>query len=149
MKILDIYAIQEMWKEDAKIDPDDLHNESLKIPELHAKYYEIYSNLLLLKKKCEEDKKQIWHRRYEYYTGKAEPEIYNENPLGKKVKDTVHTKEHLLNCLNSDEEVSRNNIKTEIYNVSLAFLQDIIKMLHSRTYQIKNSIDYSKFLSGQ
>jgi hypothetical protein len=128
MKILDIYAIQEMWKEDAKIDPDDLHNESLKIPELHAKYYEIYSNLLLLKKKCE---------------------IYNENPLGKKVKDTVHTKEHLLNCLNSDEEVSRNNIKTEIYNVSLAFLQDIIKMLHSRTYQIKNSIDYSKFLSGQ
>lgn len=84
MKILDIYAIQEMWKEDAKIDPDDLHNESLKIPELHAKYYEIYTNLLLLRKKCEEDKKQIRHKRYEYYTGKAEQEIYIENPLDKR-----------------------------------------------------------------
>jgi hypothetical protein len=145
MKILDIYAIQEMWKEDAKIDIDDLHNESLRIPELHAKYYEIYSNLLLLKKKCEEDKKQIRHRKYEYYTGKAEPEVYIENPLDKKVRD----KEHLVSCLNSDDEVSKINIKSEIYDVSLTFLQDIIKMLHSRTYQIKNSLDYQKFLSGQ
>lgn len=145
MKILDIYAIQEMWKEDAKIDPDDLHNESLRIPELHAKYYEIYSNLLLLKKKCEEDKKQIRHRKYEYYTGKADETVYIENPLDKKVRD----KEHLVSCLNSDEEVSRINIKSEIYDVSLAFLQDIIKMLHSRTYQIKNSLEYQKFLSGQ
>jgi hypothetical protein len=145
MKILDIYAIQEMWKEDAKIDPDDLHNESLRIPELHAKYYEIYSNLLLLKKKCEEDRKQIRHKKYEYYTGKAEPEVYIENPLDKKVRD----KEHLVSCLNSDDEVSKINIKSEIYDVSLTFLQDIIKMLHSRTYQIKNSLDYQKFLSGQ
>jgi hypothetical protein len=145
MKILDIYAIQEMWKEDARIDIDDLHNESLKIPELHAKYYEIYSNLLLLKKKCEEDKKQIRHRKYEYYTGKADETVYIENPLDKKVRD----KEHLVSCLNSDEEVSRINIKSEIYDVSLSFLQDIIKMLHSRTYQIKNSLDYQKFLSGQ
>jgi hypothetical protein len=145
MKILDIYAIQEMWKEDAKIDIDDLHNESLRIPELHAKYYEIYSNLLLLKKKCEEDKKQIRHRKYEYYTGKAEPDVYIESPLDKKVRD----KEHLVSCLNSDEEVSKINLKSEIYDVSLTFLQDIIKMLHSRTYQIKNSLDYQKFLSGQ
>lgn len=137
MKILDIHAIQEMWKEDAKIDIDDLHNESLRIPELHAKYYELYSNLLLLKKKCEEDKKQIWHRKYEYYTGKAEPEVYIENPLGKKVRD----KEHLVSCLNTDEEISRINIKIEIYEVSLALLQDVIKMIHNRSFQIKNSIE--------
>lgn len=144
MKILDIQAIQEMWKEDSKLDPDDLHNESLRIPELHAKYYEIFTNLLLLKKKCEEDKKQIRHRKYEYYTGKAEQKVYIENPLDKKVRD----KEHLQSCLNSDEEVSRINIKIEIYDVSLTFLQDIIKMIHSRTFQIKNSIEYQKFLSG-
>ena len=144
MKILDIQAIQEMWKEDSKLDPDDLHNESLRIPELHAKYYEIFTNLLLLKKKCEEDKKQIRHRKYEYYTGKAEQEVYIEKPLDKKVRD----KEHLQSCLNSDEEVSRINIKIEIYDVSLTFLQDIIKMIHSRTFQIKNSIEYQKFLSG-
>lgn len=145
MKILDINAIQQMWKEDAKIDPDDLHNESLKIPELHAKYYEIFTNLLLLKKNCEENKKRIRHEKYEYYTGKAEAEAYIQNPLDKKIRD----KEHLQSCLNSDTDISKINIKIEIYDVSLAFLQDIIKMLHNRSFQIKNSIDAQKYISGQ
>ena len=145
MKILDINAIQQMWREDAKIDPDDLHNESLKIPELHAKYYEIFTNLLLLKKNCEENKKRIRHEKYEYYTGKAEAEAYIQNPLDKKIRD----KEHLQSCLNSDTDISKINIKIEIYDVSLAFLQDIIKMLHNRSFQIKNSIDAQKYISGQ
>ena len=29
--------LQEMWEKDAKIDPDNLHTESLNIPCLHAK----------------------------------------------------------------------------------------------------------------
>ena len=144
MKILDINAIQEMWREDAKIDPDDLHNESLKIPELHAKYYEIFTNLLLLKKNCEENKKRIRHEKYEYYTGKAEAETYIQNPLDKKVRD----KEHLQSCLNADADISKINIKIEIYDVSLAFLQDIIKMLHNRSFQIKNSLEAQKYISG-
>ena len=144
MKILDINAIQQMWKEDAKIDPDDLHNESLKIPELHAKYYEIFTNLLLLKKNCEENKKRIRHEKYEYYTGKAEAETYIQNPLDKKVRD----KEHLQSCLNADTDISKINIKIEIYDVSLAFLQDIIKMLHNRSFQIKNSLEAQKYISG-
>ena len=142
MKILDLPSIQQMWKEDAKIDIDDLHNESVKIPELHAKYYEIYSNLLILKKKAEEDKKQIKHKKYEYYTGKAEPEAYIKDPLDKKVRD----KEHLQSCLNADEEISRINIKIEIYDVSLDYIQDIIKMIHNRSFQIKNSIEAIRLL---
>jgi hypothetical protein len=142
MKILDLPTIQQMWKEDAKIDIDNLHNESVKIPELHAKYYEIYSNLLLLKKKAEEDRKQIRHRRYEYFTGKAEPETYIKNPLDKKVRD----KEHLQSCLNADEENSKINIKIEIYDVTLNYIQDIIKMLHNRSFQIRNSIEAIRLL---
>jgi hypothetical protein len=142
MKILDLETIQQMWKQDAKIDIDDLHNESVKIPELHAKYYEIYSNLLLLKKKREEDKKQIRHKKYEYYTGKAEQETYIESPLNKKVRD----KEHLQSCLNSDEEISRINLKIEIYDVTLDYIQDIIKMLHNRSFQIRNSIEAIRLL---
>ena len=35
---LNLEAIQEMWEKDAKIDRDNLHEESLNIPSLHAKY---------------------------------------------------------------------------------------------------------------
>ena len=44
-------TIQEMWEKDAKIDRDNLHEESLNIPSLHAKYFELYNTIFLLRKK--------------------------------------------------------------------------------------------------
>ena len=45
---MNINEIQSMWKDDSFVDPDNLHLESLKIPQLHSKYYEIFNNVLLL-----------------------------------------------------------------------------------------------------
>ena len=45
--------LQEMWEKDSKIDRDNLHEESLNIPSLHAKYFELYNNIFLLRKKAE------------------------------------------------------------------------------------------------
>ena len=59
--------IQEMWEKDAKMDPDNLHTESLNIPILHSKYYEIYNNIYLLRKKAEQQRQNIRHERYEYF----------------------------------------------------------------------------------
>ena len=42
---MNLDEIQEMWERDATIDPDNLHDESLKIPQLHAKYYTIYNTM--------------------------------------------------------------------------------------------------------
>ena len=47
---MNLDEIQALWDEDSKIDQDELHVESTKIPSLHAKYYKIYNNLTLLKK---------------------------------------------------------------------------------------------------
>ena len=44
----DLDNIQRMWEEDAKIDPDNLHTESLNIPVLHARYYDMYNNIIPL-----------------------------------------------------------------------------------------------------
>ena len=39
--MIDLDKLQEMWENDSKIDRDNLHEESLGIPSLHAKYFEI------------------------------------------------------------------------------------------------------------
>ena len=67
--MIDLEGIQEMWKKDSNIDPDNLHTESLNIPVLHAKYFEMYNTILLLRKKAEQQRKNIRHERYEYYSG--------------------------------------------------------------------------------
>jgi len=138
-----IEKIQSMWKQDSRIDPDNLHNESLKVPELHSKYYEMLTNVILLKKSAEEERHITKHKKYEFYTGKADPKEY-EDVYQKKIRD----KNHLDLCLNADEEITKLNLKIEYYNTVLDYLSDILKMIHGRTYQIKNSIDAQKLIMG-
>ena len=142
--MIDLEKIQEMWERDSIIDPDNLHTESLNIPTLHAKYYDIYNNIILLKKKAEQQKRNIRHQKYEYYTGKADQDVYIENPFPKKIRD----KDTLQKYMDADESLSKASLKVEYYDVMLSYLQDILKMIHNRTYQIKNSIEFQRFASG-
>jgi len=142
--VINLEKIQEMWERDSIIDPDNLHTESLNTPSLHAKYYDMYNNIILLKKKSDQQKRNIRHQKYEYYTGKADPDVYIENPFPKKIRD----KDTLQKYMDADESLSQASLKVEYYDVMLSYLQDILKMIHNRTYQIKNAIEYQRFASG-
>lgn len=141
---MDLDSVQKMWEKDSKIDPDNLHTESLNIPILHAKYFEIYNNIILLKKKAEQQKKNIRHERYEYYSGKSDPEVYIENPFPKKIRD----KETLQKYLDADERLSQVSLKIDYYETLLNYIESILKMIQNRTYQIKNAIEVVKFQAG-
>jgi len=141
---LDLDTIQAMWEKDSKIDIDNLHTESLNIPVLHSKYFELYNTILLLRKKAEQQRKNIRHERYEYFTGKADPEVYLENPFPKKIRD----KETLQGYLDSDDKLSQASLKIDYYDTMLAYIDSILKMIANRTYQIKNSIEFMRFQSG-
>ena len=136
--------IQEMWEKDAKIDPDNLHTESLNISVLHSKYYEIYNNIYLLRKKAEQQRKNIRHERYEYFSGKADPEVYVENPFPKKIRD----KDTMQKYLDADEKLFGVSLKIDYYETMLRYLEEILKQITNRTYQIKNSIEFMRFTSG-
>ena len=142
--MIDLETLQKMWNEDSKIDPDNLHTESLNIPTLHAKYYDLYNNLMLLRKKAEQQKKNIRHERYEYYSGKADPDVYIQNPFPKKIRD----KETMAKYLDADERLSGVSLKCEYYDVMLKFIEDILKMIYQRTYHVKNAVEYMRFQSG-
>ena len=141
---LDLDMIQKMWEKDSNIDLDNLHTESINIPKLHAKYYEIYNNIVLLKKKAEQQRKNTRHERYEYLTGKADPEVYTENPFPKKIRD----KDTLQKYLDADESLSSVSLKIDYYDTILNYLESILRVIQNRTYQIKNAVEFMKFQAG-
>ena len=142
--MIDLETLQKMWKSDAEMDPDNLHTESLNIPVLHSKYYELYNNIYLLRKKAEQQRKNIRHERYEYYSGKADPDVYIENPFPKKIRD----KDTMTKYLDADEKLSNANLKIDYYDTMLVYLESILKVVQNRTYQIKNAIEFMRFNSG-
>jgi hypothetical protein len=133
-----------MWEKDSQLDKDNLHDESLKIPVLHAKYHELFNNTLLLRKKAEQQRKNIRHERYEYFSGKADPDVYVENPFPKKIRD----KDTMQKYLDADEKLSQINLKIDYYETQLNYIESILKQISNRTYQIKNAIEWSKFIAG-
>ena len=142
--VLDLEMIQKMWEEDSKIDLDNLHTESINIPKLHAKYFEIYNNIVLLKKKAEQQRKNTRHERYEYFSGKAAPEVYVTNPFPKKIRD----KDTMQKYLDSDESLSSVSLKIDYYDTILNYIESILKVIQNRTYQIKNAVEFMKFQAG-
>ena len=142
--MINLDKIQSMWQEDCKIDIDNMHEESIKVPELHSKYHEILNNLILLRNKAQKIQKSVRHERYEYYSGKAAPEVYQKEPFPKKVRD----KDALIRYMDADDRVSDANLKVEYYDVMINYTESILKQISNRTYQIKNSIEWHKFQAG-
>jgi len=141
---VNLETLQSMWEKDSQIDPDNLHTESLKVPSLHAKYHDMFNNFLLLRKKAEQQRKNIRHERYEYYSGKAAPEVYIENPFGKKIRD----KDTMTKYLDADDKLKEVNLKIDYYETLLNYCESILKQINNRTYQIKNAIEWQKFIAG-
>ena len=141
---MNLEQIQDMWEKDSHIDPDNLHNESLKIPQLHSKYYTIYNTITLLREKARDSYNRVRLERYNYYTGKAPAEVYVEDPFPYKVRE----KDAIQRYLDADDKLTTVDLKIRYYDVMLKFLEEIIKNISGRTYQIKNAIDWHQFQAG-
>ena len=141
---MNLEQIQEMWEKDSKIDPDNLHDESLKIPQLHSKYYTLYNTITLLREKAREQYSKVRLERYNYYTGKATAEVYAEEPFPYKVREKDAIQRHL----EADDKMNKIDMKIKYYDIMLKFLEEIIRNISGRTYQIKNAIEWNKFQAG-
>lgn len=141
---MNLEQVQEMWQKDSVIDPDNLHDESLKISQLHSKYYTIYNTITLLREKARETYNRVKLERYNYYTGKAPAEVYVEEPFPYKVRE----KDALQRHMDADEKLSKVELKIRYYDIILKFLEEVIKMISNRNYSIKNAIDWNRFQSG-
>tara|TARA_B100001287_G_scaffold165935_1_gene139439 strand:+ start:1394 stop:1825 length:432 start_codon:yes stop_codon:yes gene_type:complete len=141
---MNLEQIQEMWERDATIDPDNLHDESLKIPQLHSKYYTIYNTITLLREKARTSYSKIKLERFNYYTGKAPAEVYVEEPFPYKVREKDAIQRHM----DADEKLNTINMKIKYYDTILKYLEEIIRIISNRTYQIKNAIEWNKFQAG-
>jgi len=119
---MNLDEIQEMWQRDAVIDPDNLHDESLKIPQLHSKYYTLYNTITLMREKARDQRAKVKLERYNYYTGKADPKVYEEEPFPYKVREKDAIQRHL----DADERMVKIDLKIRYYDTTLKFLEQIV-----------------------
>ena len=135
--------IKSQWAEDSKIDNDLLDNESTKIPQLHSKYLNYLTDVRLLKLRKEQEYKVLIREKFEYYTGKADDSVYQKNPFDLKV-----LKQDVPMYMDADPEIQNVTTRINYYEEIVFVLEKIIQQINNRTFQIKNSIEWQKFMQG-
>lgn len=139
--------IQAEWSADSKIDELNLGSEATKVAMLHSKYLSMLSNAKLQQRKAESDYNNMRRVKYRYYRGelsRAELEKLNlEQYLGNKpLKNEM---DEFLSC---DEDLNLLTDKIEYFKTLTFTLEQILRSLNSRTWDIKSAIEWQKFTNG-
>lgn len=136
--------LHKMATEDLKIDRFNLANEAARTPIILAKYLEIYRNekvsLHALNAKFTNLRKEKW----EYYSGKASAEEYEQKPFDKKI-----LRQDLDIYLDADEELLSVSNKINIQKEKCFYLEKILRGIEQREFSIKNIITMVKFDAGE
>jgi len=144
MKLSDL---QESWTEDCKIDEYNLGKESARTPNLHAKYLAYLTSTRLNLRKAESDYYNIRRLKYKYYRGEMTQEELADTGWmqwqgNKPLKNEM---DEFLQC---DKDLIELQDKIEYFKTVLYQLEQIIRSLNSRTWDIKNCIEWNKFTNG-
>ena len=81
--------------------------------------------------------------KWEYYTGKADPQVYKENPCNLKI-----LKPDVDKYLKSDKDLIKLEQKVTYIESTVNYLDKTIRLIANRSFQIKNAIEWRKFTSG-
>jgi len=138
--------IHDEWAKDSDIDKTELGEESLKIPKLHNKYFQIFSKERLLLRKYEADMKKLKLEKYEFYTQGPSKETKDRDwELPSK---GIILKQEMPMYLEADKDIIELSLKIGYQQEKVEFLDSIIRSLTNRGFQIKAAIDWYKFTMG-
>ena len=135
--------LTQLAEKDLKINDTELDLESLKTPALHNKYSKFHNQYINLLKKTEQDRDRLLREKWEYYTGKSDPSVYQAKPFNLKI-----LKQDVDKYLKADDEIIKLEQKVTYIQSVVDYLDKTIRVISNRTFQIKNAIEWKKFTSG-
>jgi hypothetical protein len=139
--------LQEMWSVDCKIDELNLGKESVSTPNLHAKYLNLLTSTKLNLRKAESDYLSCRRKKYRYYRGEMTQEELEEEGWA-QWQGNKPLKNEMDEFLQVDSDLIKYMDKVEYFKTVLYQLEQILRSLNSRTWDIKNCIEWSKFTNG-
>lgn len=137
--------IQEMIMSDSKVDMSDIAEESIKVIELHAKYLGFYQEEKKILILIEEEYRKLKLKKMEYYLGRAEDKVYEENPLHLKIP-----RQDLDFYLDADEELCDLKRKVLVSQNKVDMLKGFVEQnLNQRSHHFRNAIAFLNWSQGK
>jgi len=139
--------LQEQWSEDSSIDETNLGRESTRVPTLHAKYLNFLSSTRLNLRKAESDYYNIRRKKYKYYRGEMTKQELEEEGWA-QWQGNKPLKNEMDEFLQCDADLITLQDKVEYFRTVIQHLEQILRSINSRTWDIKTAVEWAKFTNG-
>lgn len=143
---MNIPEIESLWRVDSIIDQFKLSTEALKIPNLHSNYYEIYIKERLVLLKMKESHKELEDILFRFYQKNLTSDELKEYDL--EYDDRKVLKPDIPRAVGVHKENISAKLKVGIQIEKVEFLKSIIQQINSRSFHIRDAIEFKKFESG-
>lgn len=149
--MINIDEIKEEWKKDCEIDRNNLDEESLRIPALHAKYL-----LYLDHAKLDYRQIKMWaedqlYLRWRWIEGKLTKDEMDKLgwPYDPFSGHLIRTKEQKDKFYHADSVYLECQRRLSTAEDNLMTIKEMLTNITWRHQTIKNAIEWRKFISGQ
>ena len=141
------------WNEDSHVDfqfknkqySADLAQLALDIPFQHNKYLNHYTDISQLKTSLEFQFRKLVRDKREYYGGESDAKTYAEKPFGSRIS----TQDKMKVYVESDDDIINLEAKIKYLDQMLYWLDQVMRQISNRGFQIKSAIEWEKFVNGQ
>ena len=138
--------IRKSVAKDISMDDTQLDVESLKTPQLHNKYLNMLHDERFELKKMKFDYSKLLRLKWEYYTSKISEETLKD--LNWQPFDLKILKQDIDKYLESDDDLILIQHKLTYQEEKVSYLESVIKSISQRNWEIRNAIEWRKFING-
>jgi hypothetical protein len=142
-----IDEIQNMWEQDCNIDDNYLGEAATTTPKFHSKYIKLLIDAKLKLSKYNSDYNQLRKTKFRYYRGEMPRQELAELQW-EQWQGVKPLKNEMDEILTGDTDLNNIQMKIEYLNSMIYLLESILGQIRSRDFQIKNGIEWKKFLAG-
>jgi hypothetical protein len=144
---MNLEELQNQWRQDSRIDQNNIALESIKTSSYHSFYLWELSTHKARIIKLENDYATAKKFKIKYYNGELTKEELLEHNLdqyqGKKL-----LKSDMESFLAGDEQIQLIMQKVQYTSIIISFLESVLKNIYNRNYEISNFINITKFNAG-
>jgi hypothetical protein len=144
--MMDLKELREQVERDARIDDTELDTESLRLPQLHNKYLNLYHDAKLWYEKAANEYNRLYKLKWEYYTGKIDAETLKQK--GWEPFDHKILRNDVSVYMNGDDDLCNRKERMAYIQSIVNYLDEVVKEITFRHTKIKNAIEWRRFLSG-
>lgn len=139
--------LHDLWDKDCQINDDHLDKESITTAKLHSKYLRLLIQHKMKIAALEADYNIKRQAKFRYYRGEMSKDELNDRGWN-QWQGLKPLKNEMDEFLTGDADLNKIDVKVAYIKVMVEALESILKQLSARDWQIRNAIEFKKFIAG-